>query len=410
MIEESLVSNGLGKDFYDFIDKNINIDPNVLLLKFKNKPSEFPIEKAVIQIECRQKTKKKLSDFIKNKRFLFPDLISAEQATDQEVASYHRDVVGKDKKIIDLTGGLCIDAFTIAGQNDVTSIEINPNKASTAIYNSALLKINSIKIVCDDSIHYLQNHKDFYDLAFIDPSRRDTDNRRTYRLEDCYPDILANITTIKKRCKRVLVKVSPMLDINQLLKDLPGITEFHIVCKEGECKEILINSDLEIKSTTDFIKIYIVSISKNNREILEVTMQELGNSKTFAKIEDVSEGIYIYDPNPALHKLNISQWLCNKYEGLTKLSPNTDLYISHILHTEFPGRVMRINKILNKATLKSLKKLRRDIVSRNYNLSAEQIRHKYDIKAGNNTYYIYAFKCSQDEKPIITDCSRIFLD
>ncbi|MDE6393076.1 MAG: hypothetical protein K2L59_07420, partial [Muribaculaceae bacterium] len=78
-----------GKNFYDYIKNNSKADPKQLYLSANGKDLGFPAEFAVIQIECRQKTARKLSAFLTFDEFLFPSTLAAEQSTHQCVASYH---------------------------------------------------------------------------------------------------------------------------------------------------------------------------------------------------------------------------------------------------------------------------------------------------------------------------------
>ncbi|MDE5551576.1 MAG: hypothetical protein K2I91_00090, partial [Muribaculaceae bacterium] len=105
-----------------------NIDR--LYLGIANHPHREILTHAVDQILARHKYHSKLSNFIDNKAFIFPSILSAEQSTHQAVAQYHSRLFGKNKAILDLTAGLGIDAMTAARHNAVTACELDPLKAA----------------------------------------------------------------------------------------------------------------------------------------------------------------------------------------------------------------------------------------------------------------------------------------
>ena len=233
--------SNFNKEYFDFITEHLDQDTAKLKLKYSSSNLNFPIDSALLQIDLRKKCRKKLATLISNPFFIFPDRISSEQSTDEKVASYHVYLAGDVSKIIDMTAGLGVDAMSMAqAGKEVTAIEINPEKFEALKHNSQVLQLNNIELINTDSINYVSNLKNKYDLLFIDPARRDSNNRRTYSFNDCVPDVVSNQKLFFNTANHILIKASPLLDLSQIRKELSDVKLLHIVDKDNECKEILV--------------------------------------------------------------------------------------------------------------------------------------------------------------------------
>jgi 16S rRNA G966 N2-methylase RsmD len=72
--------------------------------------------------------------------------------------------------ILDGTGGLGGNTISFSKFfRNVTSIEINKNRYEMLKNNINLYKLDNIKIVNDDSINFLLQNKEKYDIYFFDP-------------------------------------------------------------------------------------------------------------------------------------------------------------------------------------------------------------------------------------------------
>ena len=69
------------QEFFDFIDKPRDDDPQKLRLKWAGKAADFDVALAITQIECRRKYARKLADTLAraHDRFIFPDTLAGEQ-------------------------------------------------------------------------------------------------------------------------------------------------------------------------------------------------------------------------------------------------------------------------------------------------------------------------------------------
>ncbi len=391
--------------FFKFIHDNKNVDSKSLLLKHHGKMMGFPLEFAVVQIESRKKTESKLPYFLSFDKFIFPDKISAEQSSDQRVAKYHASLVGRGQHILDMTSGLGIDAMSMAmADNYVTACELDKNKHDVLIHNSSIIELSGFTPVNCNSVEFIRNSSESFDIIFIDPARRDINNKRTYSFKDCIPDVTSCISDMKSRSKRIFIKASPLLDVTKVRDEIDCISKLHLVCVKGECKELLV----EIDNSECFKGIRVVDLNDDGM-ISDIFFDEAELSHglfTFASKSDLAVGKYLYEPNAGVMKLNPAKALCDRYNGLKKLARNTSLYISDILYDNFPGRISIIENIPDNEALKSMKGERYNVVSRNYPLTADELRKKYRIKEGKDKF-LYAFRMTENSIPQLCLTQRI---
>lgn len=396
--------------FYEYIKNNSNADPKQLYLSVDGRDLGFQAKLAVMQIECRQKTAHKLSSFTRYDEFLFPSVLASEQSTHQCVAAYHASLVGSGLSVVDMTAGLGIDAFSFArAGNRVTAIELDHERAATLRHNAEVLRTNMV-VVEDDSLVWMRDRRTgSFDVLFVDPARRSSDSRRTYFFRDCIPDIVSNISELRSYAPVMMVKASPILDIHQIIKELSGVTSVHLVCVKGECKEVLVICDSSMSDKDP--EITAIDMESNDEAAVKIRSEwktrfsKLGNACPIATHTDMTSGTYLYDPNAAVHKLNCSAAICKDFPELKKLSYNTDLYCSSTLYESFPGRIFVISSILDRRSIKSMKRAQCMIAVRNYPLSAEQLRKKLNASQGETTV-IYGCSVGAPAKPTLLMCYR----
>lgn len=399
----------INDELFEFLEKYRDAETSSLLFSLHGKKFPFSLPFAITQIEARKKTHSKIPSFLSFDKFLFPDALAAEQATDERVAKFHAFLAGSGKRILDLTAGLGIDSLTMAqNSNDLTVCEIMSLKAQMLEHNSKVLDLPSIKVNNVDCQVFLANNTDNFDIIYIDPARRDSDNRRTYSLENCVPDVLSLLPKILDIAPVVMIKVSPVLDVTKLITDVPSLEMIYAVCVKGECKELL----LQIKKDAAFKGYKVVDLDDNGiiNEI-EFSAEETDNDKIKIAVQkDISaESLadkYLYEPNAGVMKLPRKSVMSNKFDGLVQVSRNTPLFVSDIFYQDFPGRVLRIENVISKSDYPKLKGARYNVVSRNYPISADELRKKLKVKEGRDKF-IYAFRLGTKEKPTLCIAERL---
>lgn len=409
----------LGINFYEYVKNNASADVRQLILSGYGSKTDFPLRFAVTQIECRQKSSRKLSTFTAHPEFLFPSLQAAEQATHQCVASYHAMLVGAGHEVADLTAGLGIDAFILSmHDNYVTALELDSDRANVLRHNANVLGLNKIRIIEDDSIKWLKNRfaRQHFDIIFVDPARRDAYDRRKFLFHDCLPDIVSAWGEIAQSADIIMIKASPLLDIDYALRTFDNVEEIHLVCVKGECKEVLLiirgagmSGNDDTVASPQIITVDIDDCQDASLHFIsrwQCPCSDLGNVTDYLSHYDISTGTFIYDPNAAIHKLHCANALCHSFNGLVKFSANTDLYWSADYIDDFPGRKFRIEKIIDNRSMKSLKDSRYEVAVRNYPLTAEQLRKRLGVLPGGNDRFIYGCRVGNKETKYLLECIR----
>lgn len=376
----------------NFILEHANDDLNVIRLRYagKSKMMDFPIDFALLQIESRRKAQKKIPSFLENEYFLFPDTLSAEQASNEAVARFHASLIKSGSTLLDLTAGLGIDDLTFAMSGiDVTACEINSKKSEALSHNSEILGLSDrIRVFNVDSMRFIETCDERFDVVFADPARRSSTGKRLHALSDCQPDILAGLDNIMRLSDRILVKSSPLLDLTLIRETVRNLSHIYVVCLKGECKEVLIDIQRNSEFTgTTVVDLYMGGIIST----FECHHSPTDISPDFAKNCSPIDYTYIYEPNSGVMKTGAWGELCNRFRDIHKADSNTHLFLSNKLFTDFPGRILIIDEIPDKKALKGLKGSKCNVVTRNYPLSAPDLAKKYSLIPGSDRF-LYAFR------------------
>lgn len=376
----------------NFILEHANDDLNVIRLRYagKSKMMDFPIDFALLQIESRRKAQKKIPSFLENEYFLFPDTLSAEQASNEAVARFHASLIKSGSTLLDLTAGLGIDDLTFAMSGiDVTACEINSKKSEALSHNSEILGLSDrIRVFNVDSMRFIETCDERFDVVFADPARRSSTGKRLHALSDCQPDILAGLDNIMRLSDRILVKSSPLLDLTLIRETVRNLSHIYVVCLKGECKEVLIDIQRNSEFTgTTIVDLYMGGIIST----FECHQSPTDVSPDFAKNCSPIDYTYIYEPNSGVMKTGAWGELCNRFRDIHKADSNTHLFLSNKLFTDFPGRILIIDEIPDKKALKGLKGSKCNVVTRNYPLSAPDLAKKYSLIPGSDRF-LYAFR------------------
>lgn len=209
--------------------------------------------------------------------------------------------------------------------------------------------MKNIRVINSDSVKFLLSEStESFDTVFIDPARRDSSNERVYNFHDCQPDILNLQKKILSADKRLLIKGSPLLDITQTLSDFPSATAIRSVCVEGECKEILV----EAENGGCLQLLEAINLDKTGRMIYDFrySPSEESAEVVYADYEDIKKGSYLYEPDAGIMKLAPWNIISSRFMGLKKLGKSTHLFVSESFHNIFPGRILKIEKVIEKMT------------------------------------------------------------
>ena len=391
-------------EMQQFINQHMDAGTNKLLLKAKQFIG-FDVHFAIQQIIARNSLKHKLQQWANNPNIIYPSRISTEQCSSELTATYKQQLI-KGKVLCDLTGGLGVDSYFFSLKAEkVIYVERFIEYCKAAQHNFIVLGAHNIEIVNGDSRNIVS--KIIADTYYIDPARRSGCNKRVYALSDCEPNILELKDNLLSLGKRVIIKTSPMIDINHSLCSLPETQELHIVAVKNECKELLfvlekntLNIDVsELKVNT------INIIDKEKSQVYNFDyLKEKDINIPFAQTIDT----YLYEPNAAILKSGAFKLLSKDYQ-VHKLHKHSHLYTSSNLVSDFPGRIFKVKEvtIFSSKYLKLLKNTipKANITTRNFTLSVAELRRKSGIKEGGEVY-LFATTMLNDKKVII-HCEKI---
>lgn len=336
------------------------------------------------QIEGRQRTHDKLPTFAQKADWWYPVRLSCEQCSSEATARYKAELIGRKNDIlIDLTAGYGVDTFFMAEHmQQAHYVERNADLCAIAEHNFSLYRPHiqihntTAEDFLSDSQHAI-HHSQHTTLIFLDPARRSQSGGKVFRIEDCEPNILTLLPTLRANADRIMIKFSPMLDITAALRCLGNDWDTHIVAVNNEVKEVLFFTGngllhaVNIHAThTDIFRFYDAEEKRASASIAPAIKQ------------------YIYEPNAAIIKAGAFRLISQRY-ALDKLDTNTHLYTSDTLLPDFPGRVWELEEIISKHSQLDTRH-KYAILTRNYPLSPDQVRKKYKLKDGDDRYIIGA--------------------
>ena len=333
---------------------------------------------------------------------LIPDSIVAEQSSSDLTARFAASLVPQGGTVADLTAGLGVNSWWLAQRSKtVYAVEREPSRAEALRFNFELTGVRNIEVICDDCIHWLETSTDRFDTTFVDPSRRDEKGRRLVSLKECSPNVTELLQLLKGRTNRLIVKASPLLDITSVLREVPGVEGIYIVEVKREVRELLIVVDTSGSpssattskegETEDRSFVRYVNLPPDGEPfILELPVSE-GFHFPPVEMQDVRPGGYLYEPAPGVMKSGRFEVLHNKWPDLRKLDPNSHLFYSESLHTDFPGRAFSIKREVSSSDLKKLKGSAFNVISRNHPAKAPEIENRFKFK-GSECNFIIATK------------------
>lgn len=358
---------------------------------------------AILQAEARKKCRTKLQSTLnKIPHFIFPDLLSGEQATDERIADIHASFVDKTMTIADATAGLGIDAMALARRcHHVTAMEMITEKAEALKYNAAAAGLINLTVRNIDSMKAFTGEATHYDAIFIDPARRDSNGGRVYSLSDCTPDVEQNLKLLMTRCDRLIIKMSPMLDIADTMRRLSGITQLYAIGTTTECKEIAVIVDKRADKPVEF---HSVTVGNNGLSEMTFDASEMLYKPLMALPEETNSARYIAEPYPALMKLNPGGALCSRFPDLRQIAINTHLFISDTMPQQFHGKIFerirtfQFNKRDQRLLTEEYPVL--NVTCRNFPLKAPELVKRLKIKEGGDLR-LFAVTASDDSRYLI---------
>lgn len=395
----------LSVETWDFIRGHCRENVHELALQADKYPL-VSMREAIVQIAGWQMAEKKIPLWANTPDIRYPQHLSMEQCSSEMTACYKATLVSGDT-LTDLTGGLGVDCSFFA-RNFITVdyVEQQGQLCKLAVHNFSCLGLEQIRVHHSDGVAYLKR-MDPVDWLYLDPARRDRKGGKVVLISDCEPDVSKLESLLVEKGSRVMVKLSPMLDMVSVLQMLKTIYEVHIIAVNNECKEMLVLLKKQFASAGNEgfePMIHCEQIVHNSvNQHFSFTLSEEKNA--VASMAD-AVGRYLYEPGAALMKGGPYKLLCERY-GVKKLHANSHLYTSDS-PVDFPGRSFRVEavSVFGKKELKNflfgIEKA--NLTVRNFPSTVEALRKKLKLKEGGNVYLFATTLCSGEK--VLIKCAK----
>jgi hypothetical protein len=370
----------------DFIRAHEHDDERRLVLKHKE-IGGVQAARVAEQIAARRKAKDKLPGYYQTEGIVYPPGINLEQSSSEHTARYKQHILQQEGvprgTAVDLTEGFGIDTFFLS-QSFAALHAVEPNESLQAIarHNHDRLGAQNIHYYNTTAEAFLANDPVVFDLVYIDPSRR-AGSQKVFKLSDCVPDVVTLQDPIFAKASDLLVKASPLLDVQQGLRELSCVKTVYIVAVNNECKELLFFCR---PGYSDLPSIVAVNLKHGVPETFSFSLSE----EQHALVTDTPPASYLYEPNAAVLKAGAFKLLTSRY-GVSKIQINTHVYTSDTLVEDFPGRVFKVEAFVKsdaKEVLPFFPDGKGNVITRNYPLTAEALKKKVGLQDGGDKFLV----------------------
>ena len=380
-----------------FIQIHAEQDPHQIALSGKKYPN-FDLSKLASQIQARQKLVLKLPFWVSHTNLFFPPSISLEQASSEATANFKANIVHGN--ILDASGGMGVDTAAFAKKAiEVVYVERHQNLKEITAYNHAQLGYTNIQHILGDGLAYLNQAVSTFDFIYLDPARRNAKGDKVLLFKDCEPNVLDFLPMIKDK-SQLLLKTSPLLDLDRAILELNGVDKIWVVCVKNEVKEILF---LKSKDATMDPVIEVIDLNLKNSHLFSGTLE--AEKRKLTRIGPISN--FLYEPHPGLLKAGFFKSV--ETENVFKLNSNTHLYSSKELDTKFPGKSFQVIETgpVDMGWLKKhLPNKQVNISTRNFPGKPEDLRKKLKLSDGGDfTLFGYRNHLNQVELALTQKCT-----
>ena len=367
---------------------------DVRKLALASHPKEIDLQYALTQISGWQAAKSKLPLWADTDGIIYPKHLSLEQCTSQHIAQYKashvENLIGKNFRMADLTGGFGVDCFYISRSASSTCYnEMSSELCDIALNNYKVLRRPDIAVSCRSAEDFIAQQHNYFDLLYLDPARRGDAGRKLISIKDCQPDVTIMQDSLLSISKHVMIKLSPMLDVSKALTELHNVKCVFIIGLEGECKEItlLLQRGFNAEPT-----ITAVDINSNGKPEMTVSStKSIDNALPLPIVlpEQLQPGTFISEPSAPYMKSALFRTIAYR-TGTALLHPDTHLFWSVKKPENFPGRTFKLEGIIpfDKRSLSTLIKTQANLSVRNFPETAPQLQKSLKLKDGGTRYLI----------------------
>ncbi|MEJ6980478.1 hypothetical protein WG906_08445 [Pedobacter sp. P351] len=364
-----------------FLTDNLKADLHRIALNkspFENITSRELAE----QLDSKKRAEKKIPLWYNTPGIIFPAKLSVEQSSSQLTAEYKNRLI-KGDKIIDLTGGFGVDTFFFSkNAKEVVHCEKSTELSLLAEHNLSVLGANNVRFINADSIVYLKESSETFDTVYVDPSRR-IESKKVFLLSETEPDVISNLSLFLSKATRVIIKTSPLFDIQSGLNELSQVSQVHVVSVKNDCKELLWVIDKDFTGEAEIISTAIGPVGQKSFQF------KFSDEKNL-KLESYTPALkYLYEPDVSLLKAGCFKSISEAF-NVVKLHQHSHLYTSNTLVDDFPGKTFLVKNVIGyKQFIKENQLKKANVISRNFPHSPDELKKKHKISDGGTEYLIF---------------------
>ncbi len=398
----------LDSGFSERVEEFIDLSAHDVALKTGDK--DFSVA-----LKYLQKARTKMPSWYAARAIITKELF--EQSTSEAVARAKFEGYGGGESVLDLTCGMGVDSAVLSAHfASVTSLEIDPVKAQLAQHNFSALSLANIEVVNSSAESFCAEAMaagSRYDMIYVDPSRiRGENSERVFSLEDSSPNILAMLDDLLTLTGRLVVKLSPLFDIEELYRVFADYgLSITVISKDNECRELLAEVTVnEGVAQSDEARnpVCLIVVGGSEQSVRRYSLSPNFDNHRHSHNHDQSfTPRYLYRPDVAFYK---SRLVCEYFTSLLQAhqtqSTGEFIYDSYLFtHDEvsqgFEGQSFSIDLMMpyNPKTLRAELKRRgiksAEISLKNFPLTLSAIRTKLKLAAGNDARLFFTTYCAK---------------
>ena len=345
------------------------------------KPTDIALDKRVAhasvvatQVKNLQKARTKLPSYYAVQAIV--PTLAYEQSSSEECAE-RKQLEGES--VLDLTCGLGVDSLALAKRfKRVVTLERNEMVAKVARENFRRLGAENIEVVCSSAEEYLATCTDHFDWCFSDPDRRGAKGEKLIRLEECSPNVVALIPTLKRIADKICIKCSPLFDVDEAFR-LFGDCAVETVSLGGEAKEV----NIYIDGSAPHLTAVAVGIGEFSSSI-----EERNSARWSAQPSGLSQYRYITLPDVALQH---SRMVAVAFEGKCDVWSNNGVALSVEKPEGVLGRTFEVEAIYNidSAFKRVIKGAKAEIYRRDFPMANAEICKRYRCSEGGKERWCF---------------------
>lgn len=348
------------------------------------------------QIRIYPKARVKMPSFTNAYALFTPR--SFEQSSAEVVARY-KAMLSTGQNLLDLSGGLGVDDWAFAQvYQRVVSVDIDAELNKLVRENFRKLGALNITRLDGDAYEYVDKNVDFWDCIYLDADRRVSQNR-SFKLAETEPNILALYPKLLQYSNKVWLKVSPIMDISALCKELPHISTIRVIAWKNEVRELLVELTPQPKVLPEVIAV----------DLHAETAMHFSSVDASANAPWGYEGAFLYEPSVSIIKAGLTPHYLGKM-GVAQLAANSMLGVSNQLVPGFMGRSFKIDHVFpfGKSAFTSFLKQHNithaNITKRNFPAEVADIRKQFKIADGGDRYLFLT--TNQAGQKMVYACSK----